>query len=352
MKQPFITKNSLGKLSLLSLLLFFTLSGCEKYYDLIDELEEENPTEAYLYVSNAAPANTLNIYKLTDAASLDMPQVVQTDAKDGNGVVVSPLTNTLYQVGRTERVVKIFNNASGLMGTPTPLTTFADSAMTSGREIALDEARQILYVANNVDSTLLVYNFPLGRSGLTSAFKTLKLSGQPWGIHFDKNNNRLFVLLDLGAKAIEVYYNPANLASGKVTPDRSFKIAGSTRLHGITYSSKTDILIVTEIAAAAATASPDFASDGGIYVFENAKNIIDGNQIEVTPTNTIKGANTLLGNPVDVAFDDRADKKNIYVAEKANKKILVFNVKDNGNVAPKIAASTTESPEAIYLDIR
>ena len=255
-------------------------------------------------------------------------------------------------IAHSERVIKIFNNASSLQGTPTPLTTFADSAMTSGREIALDEARQILYVANNVDSTILVYNFPLGRSGLTSAFKTLKLSGQPWGIHFDKDNNRLFVLLDLGAKTIEVYDNPANLDSGKVVPDRSFKIAGSTRLHGITYSSKTDMLIVTEIAAAAAPAGADFASDGGIYIFEKAKDIIDGSQMEVTPTRTIKGANTLLGNPVDVAFDDRAGKKLIYIAEKANKKILVFNVMDSGNVAPKITASTTESPEAIYLDNR
>ncbi|MBC7903813.1 MAG: hypothetical protein H7Y27_10330, partial [Gemmatimonadaceae bacterium] len=58
------------------------------------------------------------------------------------------------------------------------------------------------------------------------------------------------------------------------------------------------------------------------------------------------------GNPVDIAFDDRANKGLIYVAEKANKRILVFKLADNGNVAPTVTTTVTTLPEAIFLDAR
>jgi len=360
MKKTNFTKKTharLFNLPLLSLIFVFTFSSCHQYLDILDELHGSKPEPvpdtgtARLFVSNASATNTLHIYDPADApTSLGMPRVVQTDAEDGNGVAVAPLGNMLFQVGRTDGVIKIFGSATKLTGTPPLLTSFSDPAMTSGREIAFDEDRQLLYVANNVDSTILVYNNPVSWDGMVSSLRKFKVAGQPWGIHFDKANNRLFVLLDLEARTIEVYNNPGALQGGKVTPDRSFKIAGSTRLHGITYSSKADVLIVTEIGAAA---GGNFASDGGIYIFENAKNVINSSKAEVMPTRTIKGAvNTSLGNPVDVAYDDRNGKKRIYVAEKANKKILVFKLKDEGDVKPMISADAQESPEAIFLDVR
>ncbi|MEO6673553.1 MAG: hypothetical protein ABIN93_08985 [Ginsengibacter sp.] len=60
----------------------------------------------------------------------------------------------------------------------------------------------------------------------------------------------------------------------------------------------------------------------------------------------------MLGNPVDIAFDERDNKKLIYIAEKANKKILVFKLSDNGNAAPATIISTTRLPEDIFLDAR
>jgi hypothetical protein len=72
----------------------------------------------------------------------------------------------------------------------------------------------------------------------------------------------------------------------------------------------------------------------------------------VSPTTTIKGLNTGLGNPVDIAWDDRTTKDLIYVAEKAGRKILTFKYSDNGNAKPSAIAILTSSPEAIFLDAR
>jgi hypothetical protein len=73
----------------------------------------------------------------------------------------------------------------------------------------------------------------------------------------------------------------------------------------------------------------------------------------ITPTRTISGINTGLGNPVDVAWDTRDGKDLIYVAEKANQKILVFKFPDDGNATPsRTTAKLPSSPEGIYLDAR
>lgn len=353
MRTPFSTPRAISGLlrtTTLAAVSVFALTSCDKLDDYLGNSPGNGSanSNARLYVSNASDINTLTLYNVTASSKLDMAKVIQTDAKDGNGVAVSS-NNTLMQVGRTDKVIKLFKNASSLSPAPTASSMFTDPAMTSGREIAYDEQRQMLYVANNVDSTLLVYSNPLSLNGTVSATKTLKLKGQPWGIHYDKDTNRLFVLLDLDARTVEIYNNPSNLKSGMIQAECSFKIEGSTRLHGITYSSKADVLVVTEIAAAMGDGA---TTDGGIYIFENAKNTVKGKGVTLTPTRTIKGMNTMLGNPVDVAFDDRKGKNEIYIAEKANKKILVFGLKDRGDVAPKSMVATTEGAEAIFLDIR
>ena len=124
-------------------------------------------------------------------------------------------------------------------------------------------------------------------------------------------------------------------------------------LHGLTYSAKLDVLIVTEIGEAAAPMIPDptkppFNADGGIYIIEGAKAKLTAGG-NVTASRVIYGANTMLGNPVDVAFDDRDNKSLIYIAEKANKRISVFKLTDTGNIAPTISTTVTTSPEAVFL---
>lgn len=315
-----------------------------------------------LYVSTADTDPAVQNLEIYDPADVTTPTVtpVATGTKDGNGIIVDVSANILFQVSRAAKSVSIFSNASTLSGSPTPTATFTDASLSSGREAAYDKNNNTLFIANNSDSTIRVYNNASNLSGAVTG-KVLKISGQPWGIHFDVAGNRLLVLMDLAAMRIEVYNNPSSIAAGVVTSNAVLNITdrpngGKSRLHGLTYSSTQNVLLITEIGEAAAPGVPDvtkpaFNADGGIYIIENAASKLSAGG-NIAANRVIYGASTMLGNPVDIAFDDRNNKSLIYIAEKANKRILTFKLTDNGNVAPTTTFITTRLPEDIFLDAR
>lgn len=313
-----------------------------------------------LYVSNADTAALVANLDIYDRADASMPMVnteVSTGAKDGNGVFADVKANMLYQVSRAKKTVYVFDNAASLRSTATPVSMFTDNTLSSAREIALDTRTKTLFIANNSDSSIRVYDNASGLNGDVVGRK-LKIGGQPWGIHYDEANDRLLVLIDLDARRIDVFNNPGALPEGNVAPSASFVVSNLlngtfSRLHGLTYSDKLDLLLVTEIGEAALPASPApgkpaFNADGGILVFEGAsQKLTTGGTFAAS--RTIYGDATMMGNPVDIAIDDTNDKL-IYVAEKANRKILAFALTASGNVAPAISVVTSKLPEALFMD--
>lgn len=341
-------------LNLIMLLLGFgvLITSCKKNNDNDDKIE--TPVSR-LFVSNAdtdmAVAN-LSVYSPADGASLPAPTNLNAGFPDGNGVVYDAGSNIGFQVSRTNKAIKMFSVSDG--GMVTLGNTFTDAGLVSGRDAVYDVVNKTLYVASNTDSTVRVYANAPSLSGSINANKVFKLNGQPWGLEF--SNGRLMVLIDLNRKEIQVFNNVNNISAGQITPTSIITIPSATRLHGLVYSAASDVLIVTEIGAAAAPAIPNptgpaFNADGGIYIIEGANAKFAANAA-VTPTRTIIGSNTKLGNPVDVTFDGRAGKNLIYVAEKANKLISVFRLSDNGNVAPATSAMVTTLPESIFVDAR
>lgn len=340
-----------------SLIAVTALTSCDK-----DDTVTPVSPESRLYVSTADTDPAVANLEIYDPADVTTPMVanVNTGNKDGNGVYYDASGNRLFQLSRASKTVSVYNNASTLTSNPTAATTFTDVTLTSGREIAYDRNSNTLFIANNTDSTIRVYANATSLTGNVTG-KVLKISGQPWGIHYDAVANRLLVLIDLSAMRIEVYNNPAGIAQGVVTPNSVLNITdrpngSKSRLHGLTYSNTLNTLIVTEIGEAAAPAVPDitkpaFNADGGIYIIENAAAKLSSGG-SFAANRIIYGSNTMLGNPVDVAIDDRANKNLIYIAEKANKKLLVFKLSDSGNVAPSTTISTTKLPEAIYLHVQ
>lgn len=308
-----------------------------------------------LFVSNADtdPAvSNLFVFDPADGATLSAPTTYNTATPDGNGVVYDAASNVGFQVSRANKTIKTFSVST--TGVVTIGNSFTDAALASGRDAAFDATNKVLYVASNSDSTIRVYNNAAALSGSINASKVLKLNGQPWGLAFA--NGKLMVLIDLTRKEIQLFDNINSIASGTVTPTSKITIPAATRLHGLAYDAVSDVLLVTEIAAAAAPAIPNpavpaFNADGGIYIIEGALAKFSANAA-VTATRTISGSNTALGNPVDIAFDARSGKKLIYVAEKANKKVLVFRLTDSGNVAATTSATVTTLPESIFVDAR
>lgn len=326
--------------------------------------KENTPAEpaSRLYVSAAdtdpAVAN-LFLYDPADVTSPTITATINNNAKDGNGVIVTG-NDQLFQLSRQNKTVHFYTTASALNNSSVAARTFTDATLTSGRELAYDNQRDILYIANNTDSSIRMYSNASTLSGNVTG-KKFKIAGQPWGIFYDAAGNNLLVLMDLAAMRIDIFSNPSGLAEGIVTASRTLNITNRpngalSRLHGITYSASSDMLLVTEIGEAAAPSVPNltkpaFNADGGIYIIKGAaaKIAAGGN---VTADAVIYGSNTMLGNPVDIAIDDRNAKGIIYVAEKANKRILAFKVTDANNASPTINVSTTYSPEAIDLFVR
>jgi len=330
------------------LAVFFTVTavvffGCTK--DDNEPLPQS--TVSRLYVSNAdtdASVMSTLIFDPADGAKLDSPDRFDTKLPDGNGISFDPYSGTVFQVSRQAKNVRTFTVNPD--GTLKPKGSFIDDGLLSAREIAFDRTRNTLYVASNIDSSIYVYNGVDTISGTARANKKLKLNGQPWGIHLENDN--LFVVMDQGMVEVQLFETASSLQVGTITPSKKIKISGAIRLHGVTYSSARDVLILTDIGDAS---SGNFKSDGAIYIITGAAAKFTAGGL-VSPTSTISGLATGLGNPVDVAWDSRTGKDLIYVAEKANNKILVFKYSDTGNAGPSRFASLASSPEAIYLDAR
>jgi hypothetical protein len=132
-----------------------------------------------------------------------------------------------------------------------------------------------------------------------------------WGIHMDGND--LYAVADLTGDIV-LFKNFTANASGAITATKRVTIEGLARTHIITYSSSDDVMILTDVASATSS------TDGGLVIIKNFSSVFSsttnsgtiavGNQVR------IYGPNSLLGNPVDVAYDNVT--KNIYVAERLN----------------------------------
>lgn len=331
-------------LQVLYLLPLLILSACTKD----DNEPMPQSTVSRLYVSNAdtdaAVPNTI-IFDPADQTVFTQPYKFDSKLPDGNGILFNPFSGTVFQVSRKNKNIRTFKvNTDGSLASA---NSFVDEGLLSAREMAYDRTRDVLYVSSNIDSAIYVYTKASTLTGTVAAFKKLKLNGQPWGIHLD--NNRLFVVIDLARAEVQLFEEVSELAVGNISPSKRITISGATRLHGITYSADRDVLLLTDIAEANAAG---FDTDGAIYIVKDAVAQFTAGGKSVSPSSTIKGLNTGLGNPVDIAWDDRTTKDLIYIAEKAGRKILTFKYADNGNVKPSVTAVLTSSPEAIFLDAR
>lgn len=328
----------------LCLLPLFILSACTKD----DNEPMPQSTVSRLYVSNAdtdaAVANTM-IFDPADQTAFKVPYKFDSKLPDANGILFNAFSGTVFQVSRKNKNIRTFKvNTDGSLA---QANSFVDEGLLSAREMAYDRTRDVLYVSSNIDSAIYVYTKASTLTGTVVAYKKLKLNGQPWGIHLD--NNRLFVVIGLARAEVQLFEEISELAVGNISATKKITITGAVRLNGITYSADRNVLLLTDIVEATSTG---FDTDGAIYIIKDADAQFAAGGKAVSPSSTIKGLNTLLGNPVDIAWDDRTTKDLIYVAEKAGRKILTFKYADNGNVKPAVIAVLTSSPEAIFLDAR
>lgn len=279
-------------------------------------------------------SNTSNTITVLDTRDSDNRELMtfMAEGEDSDGIYFDEGNSLLYQVNRTDNTLVQYEDVlddindnegvnRGLISAPDGFSNGRGLTALSSTEFIVaqdgddsdddDMSQLVLFVrnANALDRTA-TYNVPFNL----------------WGIQA-QNATTLYAVVD-NTDSVAVFTNITDNADGAtVNANRFIKVDGLVRTHGLEYYADDDLMLLTDIGDAGSD------SDGAIIVIRNFSTLT-GNNITNANYTRIAGASTLLGNPVDVAYDE--DGERIYVAERANGggRLLSFALDAEGDVAP------------------
>lgn len=227
------------------------------------------------------------------------------------------------------------NAATRSSGDATFTLAGGNTGLSSPKGIELIQEHGLVVVANVGANNLLV--FGSAAIGDQAPVATVSLGSNAWDSVYDAEGDRLYVAQTDGSVAV---FDQFSSDLGQTVTPRIFTAStagATTNFHGIDYDATGDRLVVSDVGSAADPA------DGSLYVFENASTATGS----VTPSVTIAGANTLLGNPVDLQLDGG----DVRIAEKSNDAILIYrNIFESsgGDLAADVVFATTK-PESLLV---
>ena len=305
---------------------------------------------------------------------------------DGTAVPGSAaVASHLYVSGNGSNTLLSYNDANSVSG-----STAASSTVTGGlttlnapRGIAVDMARNQIYVANYAANSILVFNNARTTTGEVVPSRTISNTGtpiSPIGLFIDTVNDRLYVT---SGNSVLVYDSASTLDGNAITSARTLA-GGSSTLSaptGIFVDTTRNLLYVVNgnsqilvfnsastvngsstapirsipISSGSAGISVDVMADrlyvvsgNSVLVFDDASTANSGS----TPDRTLSGGGSMLNQPRDIFVDTGTDR--IYVAN-GDDSILVFNNAStvNGTHAPNRTLNLPPStdPWGVYVDV-
>ncbi|CAD0009938.1 hypothetical protein [Flavobacterium chungangense] len=235
---------------------------------------------------------------------------------DAEGISYNSESDAVIVASRSNNKLETYSGIKSAIKAGTDNLTLSLSSLTgeftNARETAVSGdivvVAQDQLASNGMVNKLFVYKKSPTGFALQKTFTTdFKL----WGIHI--NGNDLYAVVDLTGDIV-LFKNFMSNVSGTIAATKRVTIAGLVRTHGITYSASDDVMILTDVASASS------GTDGGLVVIKNFSSVFNSTAAAgtIALTNQIRvyGSNSLLGNPVDVAYDNVTKK--IYVAERLN----------------------------------
>jgi hypothetical protein len=278
-----------------------------------NDSDSSTPAEASLVTSSNTSGK---ITYLDLLATTPMVKSFTVGSIDAEGISYNSETDAVIVASRTNNRLETYT------GLKTALTAGTDNLMlslssltgefTNARETAVSGDMVVVtqdqLASNGLINKLLIYKKTTTGFSLLKTFTTdFKL----WGIHMVGAD--LYAVADLTGDIV-LFKDFMTNASGNIAATKRVTIAGLVRTHGITYSASDDVMILTDVASATS------ATDGGLIVIKNFASIFASTAaagtIALTNQVRVYGPNSLLGNPVDVAYDSAT--KYIYVAERLN----------------------------------
>ena len=253
---------------------------------------------------------------------------------DAEGANYDAESDSFILVSRTNNRVETYDgvsNAVAINASSLTLSQTSTSDFNNAREIAVSGDKIIVTqdqnAANGNTNKLLVYQ--RSSTGI-SLINSYNVNFKTWGIHIE--GTTLFGVADLTGDLV-VFENFFNNLNGAILPTKRVTIEGLTRTHGITYSSRSNTMVLSDVASAAS------ATDGGIIIIKGFTDVLvatpNMGTIAMNKQIRIYGLASTLGNPVDVAYDNFT--KQIFVAERLNGggKVLTFDLpKSSGDYTP------------------
>lgn len=321
---------SISRLSLLLLAMAtLTFTSCDDDDDTFLGIDLDDDGTLFL---SSNTSGTVGVINLEDG---DTPPVETFTANgmDADGLYYDGGEGNLYQVDRTNSIVVEYNDVRDDLDDPNGIDIEARSAsdFSSGRGMAYRNDRLVVaqqgIEGNDNSNRLVVFNTDddNDKIELVASYPT---NIALWGIQFV--GDALYAVVDK-SDSVAIYNNfLSNSAGDSIVPDRYLKIDGITRTHGIQYNEADDIMILTDIGDAG---SPD---DGALVVIRDFMPFAatGNNTVSESGFTRIAGATTLLGNPVDVDYDEETDR--IYVADRASNggTLIVFEGTASGDATP------------------
>ena len=283
--------------------------------------------DAQIYVSSNT-SSTIAVYGVSEDNELFSTET-PAGGEDADGIHYDNVNDILYQLNRSTNKIDVYKGfQAALSAEMTPSLAYSSSSdFINGREIAADENNLIVAQdandANGNQNRIVIYAIENDAITLANSFDVAE---NLWGIHLD--GNRLFAIQD-NSNILLIYNDILSATGDQLTPDVKVSVDSLERTHGITYGSLEDKMILTDIGSAGN------AEDGGFIVINNFMTASEDGQIQMEEQIKIEGPNSMLGNPVDIAYDRNSGL--IFVAERAvgGGQFLAFeSPTESGDVSP------------------
>lgn len=281
-----------------------------------DGMTPEAGRRTDLYVTNNEDGN-ISKYSITG----DSLVTIVTPTTAAEGIFYDYAADVVVQASRSALQLEAFSAVSGLMSGDNVTPAYMGNAdLESPRELAVSGSSYV--VSDNGSHKFFVYDNSGSSFTLTN---TVEIPFSVWGITFKGDD--LYAVVDVTGD-IAVFYNfLSNAKDGVLMPSKRITVEGIVRTHGLTYSGADDVMILTDIGDAA-----DANTDGGFHVINDFSSkfdaLSDGELLTIDNQIRVAGPSTLMGNPIDVAYDSETDV--VYISEVGNGKVLGFSSIGNG----------------------
>jgi len=255
---------------------------------------------------------------------------IESATMDTGGDLVATWDNLASTEGGLLIASRAVRNRDGMTSTPSRDRTISGPAtgLISPKGVEVISEFGLVLVAENNPTSPGVLGFSLCAAGDVAPIINLGVGGRPWAMDYDPITDALYVALTNGRVSVFDDFSHDFGAGGitrTITPTDTLDNQISINLHGIDYDAATDTLLLSDVGLAGD------ATDGILFVIAGAS-VASGPTVPVVH---IEGPDSMLGNPVDIAFDGR----HLYVAEKANNFVGRWDdilTSPSGDIAPSV----------------